>query len=293
MHVAGEVERSEDVTPEAFAEQYSALDRPVVIAGAVRSWPAFSKWGPAYLRELIGGVRIHYKLSSTHQHPDFHQATLAGMFARGEASFSAFLDAITEGPVAKRAHKLFTGDEQFLLRRRDGQTQVDPALAPLLTDVELPRLIPEAQLYTVWTWFSGPGVRTWLHYDNNGCHNLNAQVTGRKTCLLFSPDQIEALYPFPAGGKNPALNCCAVDVDQPNFAEHPRFANARAQHATLEAGDMLFIPAWWSHTFSHLGTFNSNVNFWWKPETSRTNATASRQHAIDEAKIGHGSESMA
>jgi len=24
---------------------------------------------------------------------------------------------------------------------------------------------------------SGRGVRTWLHYDNNGCHNLNAQIT--------------------------------------------------------------------------------------------------------------------
>jgi lysine-specific demethylase 8 len=293
MLVTHEVDRVPGITPEEFAERYAAIDRPLVITGAVRAWPAFAKWGPAYLRELIGDVRVRYKLSSTHQHPDFHQATLAGMFACGEATFSSFLDAITDGPVERRSHKLFTGDEQFLLRRRDGRTEVNAELAALLTDVELPRLIPEAQLYTVWNWFSGPGVRTWLHYDNNGCHNLNAQVTGQKTCLLFSPDQIESLYPFPPGGKNPALNCCAVDVDHPNFAQHPRFANARAEHATLDAGDLLFIPAWWSHTFSHLGTFNSNVNFWWKPEHPRTNATALRQQSIDSAKIGHGSESMA
>lgn len=293
MLVTHEVERREGITPEEFAEHYAAVDRPLVIVGAIRAWPAFAKWGPTYLRELIGGIRVRYKVSSTHQHPDFHQTTLAGMFARAEADFSTFLSAITEGPVERRSHKLFTGDEQFLMRRRDGETQIDPALAPLLPDVEIPRLIPEADLYSVWTWFSGPGVRTWLHYDNNGCHNLNAQITGQKTCLLFSPDQIESLYPFPAGGKNPALNCCAVDVDQPNFAEHPRFAHVHAEHATIEAGDLLFIPAWWSHTFSHLGAFNSNVNFWWKPEKTRTNATAERQRELDSAKIGHGAESMA
>jgi len=293
MQIEGEVERIQGVSPEEFTERYAAVDRPVVIVGGARSFPAFTKWGPAYLRELLGETRIRYKLSSTHQHPDFHQPTLGAMFARAEGSFSQFLDAITEGPIEKRAHKLFTGDEQYLVQRRDGETRIDPALAPLLGDVQIPALIPESQLYTVWTWFSGPGVRTWLHYDNNGCHNLNAQITGQKSCLLFSPDQIEALYPFPQGGKNPALNCCAVDIDRPNFGEHPRFAHALAEHATIEAGDLLFIPAWWSHTFSHLGTFNSNVNFWWKPEHSRTNATADRQRVIDASKIGHGAESMA
>ena len=107
------------------------------------------------------------------------------MFARQRASFERFLELIGSGPASERGRYLFTGDEQFLLRRRSGQTRIDPDLAPLLADLQTPALFPEERLYTMWAWFSGPGVRTWLHYDNNGCHNLNAQIRGRKRCLRW------------------------------------------------------------------------------------------------------------
>jgi hypothetical protein len=70
------------------------------------------------------------------------------------------------------------------------------ALLPLLEDITLPECIPEEELYTVWAWFSGKGVRTWLHYDNNGCHNLNAQVSGSKRALLFPPTDLEHIPLF-------------------------------------------------------------------------------------------------
>lgn len=275
------VERISNLAVPDFLRDFEARDRPVVIAGGARSWPAVTRWNPTYLGERIGKVSTKFKRSSTHQHPDFHRTEPAAMFARETSTFAEFFDAVTNGPPDERARRLFTGDEHFLLRRRDGTTTVDRELAPLLDDVEVPAFVPEERLYTVWAWFSGAGVRTWLHYDNNGCHNLNGQISGRKECLLFAPEELDRLYPFPLDGRNPAYNCCAVDVDAPDFATHPLFADARAEHATLEAGDLLFIPAWWLHTFSHLGAFNSNVNFWWKPAGERQNPVASRQKLID------------
>jgi hypothetical protein len=275
------VERISPPSSREFISRFESLDRPVVIAGGARGWPAAQRWNPAYLSERIGHVRADFKRSSCHQHPDFHQTALGAMFARESATFAEFFDAITSAPPAERAKRLFTGDERFLLRRREGKTSVDPELAPLLEDVEVPALIPSEALYTAWTWFSAAGVRTWLHYDNNGCHNLNGQITGKKECWLFAPDELERLYPFAIGGKNPALNCCAVDAEAPNFATHPLFADAVAEHAVVEAGDLLFIPVWWLHTFSHLGTFNSNVNFWWKPRHERDNAVSRRQAQIE------------
>jgi lysine-specific demethylase 8 len=283
MKITGSVERVSGLSPRDFVETYEPVDKPVVIAGGAADWLAVARWSPEFLKQTLGSVTLKHKLSSTHQHPNFHETTLAGMFARGTSTLSDLVDAVTTGPREQRCKRLFTGDEQFLVRVRDGQTSIDPDLAPLYRDVELPSYIPRDRLYTVWAWFSGPGVRTWLHYDNNGCHNMNAQITGEKECLLFSPDQIDALYPFAPGGPNPAHNCSAVDVERPDFERYPRFREATALSATIRAGDLLFIPAWWSHTFLHAGEFNSNVNFWWKPERERNNAVSRREAAMKAA----------
>jgi hypothetical protein len=199
------------------------------------------------------------------------------MFATQTARFADFIAAITTGPVDERRQRLFTGDERFVLRRRDGETTIDDALAPLLDDVVIPEPARD-RLYTVWAWFSGAGVRTWLHYDNNGCHNLNAQLTGSKHCVLFPPHELAKLAPFPLGGGNPAYNCSRLDFEQPDA-----LANAERWSGRLEAGDLLFIPAWWFHAFVHTGDFNSNVNFWWKPARPAWNPVAARQALVDAA----------
>lgn len=279
MRVIGEVERWQGSEAELRA-RLEEVDLPLVIPGGARGWPASARWNVDYLKELVGQVTISYKQSSTHQHPDFHQPTLAGMFAKGTSTFADFFDHITRGPAGERTRRLFTGDEHFILRRRDGETSIAPELEPLLRDVVIPAWIAPERLYSVWGWFSAAGVRTWLHYDNNGCHNLNAQLLGRKEALLFAPAELARLYPFPIGGKNPAYNCCAVDVEAPDLARHPDFTHAGALHAVIEAGDLLFIPVWWVHTFTHLGAFNANVNFWWKPEQARHNPVSERERTL-------------
>jgi hypothetical protein len=205
------------------------------------------------------------------------------MFARGRSSFADFLRRIGTGPDAERARLLFTGDEQFLLRRRDGVTVRSPLLEPLLDDIEFPRFFPEERLYTVWSWFSGRGVRTWLHYDNNACHNLNAQVCGHKLCWLYAPDELARLHPFPLGGPNPAHNCSQIDVEAPQPEFEADFRALQPWRAELQAGDLLFIPAWWFHTFRHAGEFNANVNFWWQPARPSWNPVAARQSLLDAA----------
>ena len=281
MRIVREVERARGLTRAEFEARFERLDRPVVLEGGAADWPATRTWNEASLRARLGDTVAAFKQSSTHQHPDFHQTSLGAMFARRSGTFGEFFDAILQGPPKLRAQHIFTGDEEFVLQRRGGVTRENAAFLPLYRDTELPPLFSPERLYTVWAWFSGAGPRTWLHYDNNGCHNLNAQILGRKECLLFAPSELERTYPFELGGRNPAHNCCAVDVDAPDLALHPRFVDAQAEHAELGPGDLLFIPAWWLHTFSHLGALNANVNFWWKPEGARNNAVSRWQELVD------------
>jgi hypothetical protein len=57
-----------------------------------------------------------------------------------------------------------------------------------------------------------------------------------------------------------------VDFDAPDFAAHPRFADAMAtaQTVELEAGDAIFIPSMWWHHVEGLAAFNILVNYWWR-----------------------------
>jgi hypothetical protein len=264
---------------DAFAHA-EAAGTPVVVEGGARDWPATARWSVAYLTELVGALEVDHKVSATGAHPDFTAASMAQMFARGRGTLAELFAAMTSGSPDERARRLFTGDEQFLLRRRDGVTTLHAPFAPLFADVVVPNVIPAESLYTVWAWFSGAGARTWLHYDNNGCHNLNAQLTGAKAFVLFAPDQLAALAPFPLGGPNPAHNCSALDV----FAAATAFAGpVDAIAGELAAGDLLFLPAWWSHAFVHRGDFNANVNFWWKPARPLLDRTAARQALVDAA----------
>lgn len=273
------VERVSNLSPADFAARFERPEQPVVLVGGAASMRATRLWSTDYLEQRWGSLPLEYKLSRSHQHPDFHAASLAEMFARERGTLGSLLNAVTVGPSEERARRLFTGDERFLLQRRDGQTRIDPELAPLLDDVETPAFVPTEQLYTIWAWFSGKGVRTWLHYDNNGCHNLNAQLRGSKSCRLYPPEHLAHLAPFPLGGPNPAYNCSAIDVEARELPS--AFEALPAFEARIEAGDLLFIPAYWFHTFRHEGDFNANVNFWWKPERPRQSPVAARQSFLD------------
>ena len=252
------------IEPSRLAD-FVARETPCVVEGGARSWRAM-QWSPGSLNERIGDLAIRCKLSRSHVHPDFSAGSLKEMFATEATTFRA-LFASFAGP--EPARRLFTGDEQFLLRVREGLTTVHEPLRPLLDDVAIPEVARE-RLYTIWAWFSGRGVHTGLHYDNNGCHNLNAQLAGRKRCVLFPPSALDRMGLFPIGGANPAVNCSSLSA-----------IPAGGLEATLEHGDLLFIPAWWFHAFWHLGSFNANVNFWWKPDSPTENPVSRRQEEID------------
>ena len=118
---------------------------------------------------------------------------------------------------------------------------------------------------------SPPLVGIWIgnrtvaatHYDMS--YNLACSLVGRRRFTLFPPDQVGNLYPGPLEPTPGGQVVSMVDARAPDLDLYPRFreAQAAAQVAALEPGDVLFYPALWWHQVEALEPFNVMINYWW------------------------------
>ena len=132
-------------------------------------------------------------------------------------------------------------------------------------------------------WAGHGGGCTPLHVDH--VSNFFTQLAGRKRMLLFPPSQRYHLYPYPV--HHPAGNDFSmVDVEDLDLERFPAVANARGYEVSLEAGDVLFLPARWWHYVRQCdpGHENLSLNFWVnKVEGSPTTTSVRLQHALERA----------
>ena len=91
------------------------------------------------------------------------------------------------------------------------------------------------------------------------------RADGRKRCVLFSPDDFRALYPFPV--HHPCDRQSRVNLYNPDLERFPRFAEARPVHAVLEPGELLYIPQYWWHHIENLSSECVSLNFWFKDQS--------------------------
>jgi hypothetical protein len=114
------------------------------------------------------------------------------------------------------------------------------------------------------------GTRTRIAAHNDIPDNLACVAVGRRRFTLFPHEQFRNLYLGPIDNTPAGRAVSMVDFHDPDFAAHPRFADAlaHAQVAELEAGDALYIPSMWWHHVEGLDPFNVLVNYWWR-ETPR------------------------
>ena len=110
------------------------------------------------------------------------------------------------------------------------------------------------------------GTRTRIAAHNDMPDNLACVAVGRRRFTLFPREQFRNLYLGPVDNTPAGRAISMVDFHDPDFAAHPRFAEAlaHAQVAELDAGDALYIPAMWWHHVEGLAAFNVLVNYWWR-----------------------------
>ena len=223
---ASGIQRRGRLSADAFLVEFYARNRPVVLEGVLDEWPALARWNPEYLASRCGNCVVN--IMDGRQDGGHHQDYVKG---RPRAvRFRDYVEMVRSSGSTNRFYLVATND--FLQR---------PDVAPLWGDIgPLPGFLEESRRLSGGSfWFGPAGTITPLHHDT--LNILFVQVTGRKAFTLFPPTQTHLLY-------NDLNLFSEVDVEHPDLARFPRYADATPLAITLEPGQSLFLPVgWWHH----------------------------------------------
>jgi hypothetical protein len=244
------------VTREQFEQEIQPIDQPAVFRGLVSDWPTVGRASEP-IRAFIDFLKQHDSGKPVYTvvgQPDikgrfFYNDALTGVnFKRANVEFSAVVEQIAAlvdqpDPHAIAIQSAELRDTLPDLAAKHGMPLIDADVSP-----------------TMWL---GNQAMVAPHYD--AYDNLAAVVYGRRSFTLFPPDQVANLYVGPALEAPGGVPISLVDLRNPDFEKWPKFSLAleTAQTATLEPGDVIYIPSPWWHAVESLEPFNMLVNYWW------------------------------
>lgn len=229
--------------------------RPAVLRGLVSQWPAvqaalspagvasylkrFDTGRPAELFVGPPGIEGRY----------FYSEDMAGFnFERRGERIGAILDRLAEPAGQEPVPSVYMGAVPIAEHLPGFQAEnrlelLDPQIGPRL-------------------WIGSASIVA-PHYDLSD--NIACVVAGRRRFTLFPPDQVSNLYVGPIDHTIAGQPASMVSVRNPDFARHPRFAQAleAAETADLEPGDAIYIPSLWWHGVQSFDRLNVLVNSWW------------------------------
>jgi hypothetical protein len=230
--------RISGATPQALDELVASLHEPVILTGALDEWPAASRWSAEYLMSACGSRSVRV-VSSDNGRFDYADGRAV---ESAERSFAEAVSLIGE-----------PGPNFYYIQ----QLAIDQNVPELLSDIRIPPCIDQGQIEAN-LWFGTAGNISPLHFDWS--NNLLCQLTGRKIITVFDPVQSDLLYPHPLTAPMPHVS--RVDIEHPDYAAYPLFAEASGFQDVLSAGEVLLLPAGWWHDVRSVEV-SISVNLWW------------------------------
>lgn len=250
------IEEWENVDRAVFETEIFPANRPAVLKGLLRNWPAvqagrqsrtsvvdyfkrFDKGGT--VTAMVGPPEIKGRLFYTDDFQGFNFGSKDVSMSTALDTFVSLADEAQPPAIALQAMHVpdimpsFLGDNTM----------------PLLDSDIAPRV-----------WISNRSMIA-PHFDNN--HNIACVVSGSRRFTVFPPEQVGNLYIGPLLKTPGGTPISIVDLREPDYTEFPRFRQAleSAQEAVLEPGDAIYIPILWWHGVESLEPLNILVNYWW------------------------------
>ncbi|MBX2964007.1 MAG: cupin-like domain-containing protein [Cyclobacteriaceae bacterium] len=219
------------ITREEFQRLYYKPQKPVVLRGLWKQYPAYTKWTMDFFRQSMGNIEVGLygnrkeDLSKTLQVPN------------AVMRFDEYLNLIEREPTDLRL---------FLF-------PVFKHKPELLKDFEYPK-IASGYIKIPFMFFGPSNSIVRMHQDIDMSNVFLTQFHGRKRVVLFAPDQSELLYRLPFNVHS------TVDVDHPDYAEYPGLNYVKGMSTVIEHGDTIFMPSGYWHHIEYLdGGFGLSV----------------------------------
>jgi len=274
-----QIQRDHLPSLEVFAQKYmpcsnnnsssSSEGQPVIVTGALDSWPALELWKhPSHLIRKAGNRTIPVEVGSHYVDEEWgtRLMTVAELLVSSnmidsDTSDGGSGDNVDNGTanITKKVHYLAQHAlfDQIKCLRSD---IIQPDYCSLGTDTETP---------AVNAWIGPGGTITPLHTDPH--HNLLCQVVGRKYIRLYPPSASSGMYPHQDGLLTNTSQIIDIENsggegDNNNNKEEERYPEFRKQQwmeCVLKPGDVLYIPPLWWHYVKSLET-SISVSWWWQ-----------------------------
>jgi hypothetical protein len=239
-----------------FEKEILPANRPVVLRGLLRDWPAVQagRQSPRavvdYFKQfdtgkmvnaIVGPSEIKGRFFYSDNYQDFNFGPRSVSIGTALDTLASLADEPQPPAIALQAMNVldimpsFPGDNTM----------------PLLDSGIVPRV-----------WMGNRSMIA-IHFDNY--HNIACVVSGSRRFTVFPPEQVSNLYIGPLLKTPGGSPISVVDLREPDYTRFPRFRQAleSAQEAVLTPGDAIYIPILWWHGVESLDPLNVLVNYWW------------------------------
>jgi hypothetical protein len=213
----------------ALYENYIDPAIPVVITPDIAQQEKGGLLTPEGLRRRFDNKLITVKVAEDH--------TLRSNAKRRKIPFNDYVTYVEDEPDG--------GDLQYA-----AQIPFDDTYEGAEVNMVAP-ILPDTALIKggSWLWFGPSGTVLPMHFDD--AHNLLHQHYGSKHVILVPPNHFEVLRP----GAKDAPDRQMSSIDLPSSAEQSDSSRGAPPYlkAVIDAGDVLFIPAFWWHRVEAVG----------------------------------------
>lgn len=228
-----------ELSPAQFYAEY-VNRKPVLMKGALAQLPATTRWSVDYLASLAPDLPVRLKTGRVAD-----GVTTTVRLSDYAKTVSAWEERVSLADVSE-APPAYLHDVPMLSLLPALKHDLSPFPAELF-----PKFFRD-QWWVFPQFFIGPSrAETSLHFDTLLTHNLFFQFDGSKRFLMVDDADRNRCYTY-------NWRWSAVDPDQPDLEQHPRFRDVRTREAIVEAGDLLYMPPGTLHKVTSL---SSSVSF--------------------------------
>ncbi|WP_299430408.1 cupin-like domain-containing protein [uncultured Maribacter sp.] len=220
------IESVKNITKADFIKKYYKPQRPVLIEGLTKDWPAYEKWTLDYIQERAGEQIVPLYNNEPAKDKESVYAPVK------ELKLYDYIEILKTKPTDLR---IFFYD-------------ILKSMPELLKDFKYPDIGLKFFKRLPALFFGGGDSKVFMHYDIDLPDSMHFHFHGDKSVTLFSPEQTQYLYKVPFS----IHNIDKIDMDNPDFEKYPALQYAEGIQVQMKHGDALYMPSGYWHYIKYL-----------------------------------------